>query len=65
MKDIEKVVNSIPRGYWYNKKAKNMYVDIAVSLAEKGIDLEEVKSILDNLYRAAALQHGFGPERIA
>jgi hypothetical protein len=64
-KELALIIKKVPRAYWYNKNAQKMFEEVSIFLKNKGLENEEIKSVLEELYKAAALNNGFSFERMA
>ena len=65
MEEINALVKTLPKQAWFNNTAKQVFIERALFLKEKGLTLEEIKDTLSLLYISTALNHGYSEKKMA
>lgn len=56
--DLDKEVDKIPPGGWWDMSSRATYIRLAERLTELGLEPEEALDILDGAFHAAAAEYG-------
>jgi len=64
-KELELLVKKVPKTYWFDKKAESIFYNNAIFLKEKGLENEEIKKVISELYKASSYNNGFYDKRMA
>ena len=48
---MEALVKGIPQNYWYNEKSKQIFIEKAIFLKEKGLEIQEIQEMRYNHVR--------------